>query len=341
MDPLNRNVTEALRSWRIQLEAGINTQEALELAGRTCPHDAEMCFRRAARRAAEGDDIKSVLSELSTLLPEGERATIAAGWSAGRAEAALDSVVAQRLLWFESRRRIMLKMIWPLVALLIASFVAPVPGLAKGNYGLMAYLIMVAVPIATFGVAAILGSVFLRNRALERVWNADGTPRAASSFDQLMLQLPLCSHIEVQRSLAEFGSLLSNLISAGVPISQGLQVAARTMRNGSYRESVVRMSNDTADGRAFTAAMRDESEALWPREFSAAMGVAERAGTLDATLAHMAANARERYTRAVEQFSDWLPRVLYGIIAMFIIWNIIMMGLEYFRTLGEFMKEIP
>lgn len=341
LDPLDKHVTEALRSWRIQHEAGIGVSEALLLASQVCGPAGRGCFQRASKLAADGAEIDGVLKALEPVLPEGERATIAAGWLAGRAEAALDSVVSLRALCNESRKRIFTKLLLPAATLLIASIVAPLPGLFMEKYGVMGYLALAFTPLCVALGLAIFGTMFFRKRALERVWNPDGTPKPATSLDRTMLKIPLLAHVELQRSLAEFGALLSNLLNAGVPINRALQISARAMRNGCFRESVARLSEQTAQGRGFTVALRMESQELWPREFAAAVDVGERTGNLDAALARLAATARERYTRAIELAAEWLPKIIYGVVALFVIAAIFMLATSYMNLLNDLMKNVP
>ena len=337
MDPLDKYVTEALRSWRIQHEAGIGVSEALTLASGLCRREGRECFQRASKLAADGAEIDGVLKALEAVIPEGERATIAAGWLAGRAEAALDSVVSLRELCHASRKRIYTRLLWPAASLFITSFVAPLPGFFMEKYGVAVYFALALTPLCLALGLAVFGTLFFRKRALERVWNPDGTPKPATPLDRTLLKIPLFAHVELQRSLAEFGALLSNLLNAGVPINRALQITARAMRNGCFRESVARLSDQTAQGRGFTVALRMESQELWPREFSAAVDVGERTGNLDAALARLADTARERYTRAIELAAEWLPKIIYGVVALFVITMIFMLATSYLKILNDFM----
>lgn len=340
MDPLNRRVTEALAAVKTQLEAGISATEAFELASVVCGGEAGIYFERAGQRAAQGHGIEAMLNELSPALPEAERATISAGWNAGRAESAFQSVVLQRELWYGARKRVINKLILPAATLLIATMVAPLPGLVLGYYGIFTYMLLAGTPLMIAGVLLFLTLRFLRKRALERVSKDDGSPLPASSMDRTLLMIPICARIESQRSLAEFGTLLANLINAGLPIAQALLLAARAMRNGCYRESVVRVSYGTAEGHAMTAAIHEEPASLWPREFVAAVAVGERSGTLDSTLQRLANEARENYVRTVERLAEWVPRLIYGCVALFVIACIFILALRLVGIYDGLLKGI-
>lgn len=340
MDPLDKYVTEALRSWTIQLEAGIDAAEGLQLASGICRGEARGCFEKAATAARNGLDIKQMMAALAPVMPEGERATITAAWGAGRAESGLKSVIEQRELWDATRKKIAGKLVLPAGTLVLAALIAPLPGLVIGYYGIPVYFALAGTPILTAIALAVVGITFFNKRALEKVWNDDGTPRPASGTDKTLLAIPLCAHIEVQRSLAEFGSILANLIGAGVPISLGLELSARAMRNGCYRESVARQSRVTEGGHPFAAAMGAEPERLWPREFTGAVAVGEKSGALEETLKRLSGVARERYMRAIEHVAEWTPKLIYGCVALFVIACIFMLAFGYLNMLNDLMKGI-
>jgi type IV pilus assembly protein PilC len=337
IDTLDPVVTEALRSWRVQLEAGIASAEALEMSGGLLRGVGRACFHQASARTAKGDGITTVLDALSPVLTPSERAILAAGWGAGRIEPTIDALVRQRELWRDARRRIAAKLMLPIATLVVAAFVAPLPMLFAEGGSIVMYFIYVAIPLVLASALAVAAMVFVHMRATARVFNADGTPVPASGVDKLLLSVPLIAYLERLRCLAEFGEVLSHLLGAGAPIVQALESTAGAVRNGCYREEIVRLSRDAAKGFSFSTSMGEEPGELWPREFTAAVTVGERAGELDRTLARLAKEAREAYTRGIEQFAEWLPRFIYGLVALFVIWNIIRVAMVYVKALNDAM----
>ena len=340
VDILDHSVTEALRSLRIQHASGISVEVSLTTCANMCTAPSgRNCFLEAAKRAQQGDSIESLMEALSPLLSESERATVAAGWNGGRIEAVLDSVVHQRELWYAARRRIRAQMIMPVVVLFIASFVAPLPGFIQ-NGSMTKYLISALVPLAIcfFGwqwLAKVLWS-----RPAERGAGAlKGPPAPPTSMDGYKMRIPIMAAIERNRCLAEFSSCLSNLLAAGVPITSALETCSRAMSNGLYREAVAKAAEITKSGNLLTTALFPAE--LWPTEFVAAVNVGEKSGTLDETLARYADHARESYIRAVDAFAEWLPRIIYGIIALFVIYQIFSMFSEfYIKPINDALKGI-
>jgi len=307
IDSLDRSVTEALRAWRVQHSAGLDVVQSLTSCATLCSDTAAgACFRRAALRATEGDGIPGLLGELRPMLSEAERAVIAAGWHSGRVEAVLDSVVVQRELWAQARSTIRSRLILPLIMLLMASLLAPLPALIAGTGSFTDYIINALTPL---GIAFIVWRVI------------DGALAARTpGLDSFMLTAPLISRVEKQRCLSEFASTLSLLVGAGTSVSSALEICARAASNSLYRAELLRCEKIVAQGNPISSAMRPGN--LWPHECISMIQIGEKSGTLDDALARMGKHYREEYSRAIEAFAAWLPRFMYALVALFVMFQI-------------------
>jgi type II secretory pathway component PulF len=337
VDTLDHSVTEALRALRVQHASGIAVEQSLATCATVCSAGSSRdCFLEAASRAKKGESIESLMDALSPLLSDTERATVVAGWNGGRIEAVLDSVVAQRELWYSSRRHIRAQMIMPVLVLVIASFVAPVPAFIAGQLGIIGYVASALTPL----VLCFVGWTFLA----KVLWGAKPVsfggpkepPAPPTSSDDYKLRLPVISVVERNRCLAEYSSCMGNLISAGVPITQALETCARAMSNGVYRQAVMRSAEVTRGGNLLSTSLFPTD--IWPLDFVAAVRVGEQSGKMDEVLLRYADSARENYVRAIDAFAQWLPRVIYGVIALFVIYNIFKLAGVYIGILDSAMK---
>ena len=313
IDPLDRSVTEALRAWRVQHNAGIDVTSTLTSCATLCSTlEAKATFQNAAQQTQTGGDIGGILNALRPTLSEAERAVISAGWQSGRVESVLDAVVEQRELWSAARSKIRSQLVLPFFILLFASFVAPVPAFIAGRIGFGGYVLSAGTPLLV---------AYFAWRLLERTMAT-----RSSKLDALLLEIPLLSRLEKSRCLSDFASVLSILISAGTSISIALEVCARAASNSLYRADIERFAIIVKGGNPLSSAMR--TGALWPHEFIAAIEVGEKSGTLDASLARLGKQLRERYSDSVEQLAAWLPRILYGLVALFVIIQIAMLVMQ-------------
>ena len=320
-DPLDHSVTEALRGWQVQYDAGIPPSEALHLAATVCRAlDARAAFAEAAQRAARGADAAELLAALEAVLPEGERAVLAAGFRNGRLDAALGSVVAKRELWHATRAKIRARLALPGIILLLAAFTIPLPGLVLGG-SVGAYALSVAAPLAVAFAAWSLAGAAVRARMGSRVQGAQAAPAPASGLDRLLLNLPVVAGLERARNLGESAGLLADLLGAGVVLSEALATCARAAPNGEYRADLCRVAQQVLGGRPLTESLAPGR--LWPADFCAALAVAERAGALEETCRRLGRQWREQYAAAIEQLGEWLPRLLYALIVLFVLWGIL------------------
>jgi type II secretory pathway component PulF len=321
IDPLDPFVTEALRAWLVQYEAGIAPSEALRLAGTVCrSHTAQAAFADGAQRAARGSDAAEVLAVLAAVLPESERAVLAAGFKSGRLDAALGSVIGKRELWHATRAKIRARLALPGIVLLMAAFIIPLPGLVLGG-SMWIYVLSVAAPLAVAGAVWHLAGAAARARIASPVQEGQAVPAPVSRLDGLLLNLPVVAGLERARNLGESAGLLADLLGAGVVLSEALATCARTAPNGEYRGDLSRMAQQVLTGTPLAQALTPGR--LWPADFCAALAVGEHAGALEETARRLGRQWREQYAADVEQLGEWLPRLLYALVVLFILWGIL------------------
>ncbi len=324
-DTLDHSVTEALRALRVQHASGVSVEASLNTCATVCTSSyGKEAFLEAAQRAKKGESIESLMDAMSQVLSETERATVIAGWNGGRVEVVLDSVVAQRELWYSARRRIRAQMILPVLVLFIAAFVAPLPGFIAGQIGFIGYMLSAFTPLVICFIGWRFLAKVLWGRAPDGAFRGPNAPPAPpTSADEYKMKIPVLNSVERNRCLAEYASCLGNLIAAGVTISQALDTCARAMSNGLYRQAVARSSEVVRGGNLLTTSLFPTE--LWPQDFVAAVRVGEQSGKLDEVLLRYADHARENYERAIEAFAQWLPRIVYGIISLYVIYQILSM----------------
>jgi type IV pilus assembly protein PilC len=115
-----------------------------------------------------------------------------------------------------------------------------------------------------------------------------------------------------------------------------LQTCARAADNGLYRQAIASCAAVTQNGNLLSSSMTNTE--LWPPEFVNAVDVGEKTGKLDEVLARYSDQARDNYVRAVETFAQWLPKILYGLVCLFVIYNIFKLALGYVNMLNQAMS---
>lgn len=318
IDPLDESVTAALRAWQVQHGAGLSVAQTLESCATLCRTElARDCFRAASKRAADG--VEAMLGALRPVLSAAELALLAAGWEGGHVEQVLAGMTARRELWAQARRQMRSRLVLPLAMLLVAALVAPLPALFAGG-GILAFLFSALAPLAVAFLLWRAGVSLLQARARRR----EAPVIEELPADRTLLGLPVVGEMERQRNLAEFAGLLGLLSGSGLPLSAALVACARAAPSSVYGQAIMRCAEGVGKGLPLSSALRDES--VWPAPFAASVVIGEKSGTLDETLLRLGNEAREEYGRAVEKLSEWLPRIVYCLVALFVIVQIFMLA---------------
>ena len=331
MDPLNPSVTDALAAWRLQLDAGLPLARSLQAAGRICKlRPARRLFERAADAAQRGEGFDSILEALSPIVTYPERMILSAGWTGGRVDDAFSSVLARRELLFRTRRSIRSGLILPGIVLVAACLIAPLPALLLGGT-MSEYLVPALTPLAVAGAICVGAVVAARWRSAR--WSrlpADAPPPPPTFVDRLLLTLPVAGGIERWRNLAEFGLLLSAMLEAGYGMIEALRLCARTAPNGLYRHAIQRCAQAVADGQPLSQAVA--ASPLWPDAWVAHIEVAETSGKFDDVLRRIGADAQEQYAQRVLLLGQWLPRIVYGLVSLYVVMQIMQLSSQIPRS---------
>jgi len=333
-DPLDPHVTEALNAWRVQEEAGVALEKTLAVAARSCRSQAaQACFLEAGKRAAAGAQPVKLVAALKPVLPPSERAVLAAGFRSGRLDRMLAYLVGKREMWRKARSQIRAKMVLPAAILVAAAVIAPLPFLVLGG-SLSVYVAIVGFPLAVAFVLwrAVAGMI----RARQFADGAGENPAPESGVDRVLLTIPFIARLERLANLSEFTAVLGHLIGAGVLLSEALTVCARVLPNGRYRSAATRLADVIHSRRPLGEALA--ADPLWPHEMSTALSTAEQTGTLEEGCLRLTIAYREDYQRAVDQLADWLPRLLYVLVALFVIVGIVIGVLSIIGMYGSLLN---
>lgn len=313
-DPLDPSLTEALRAWHVQHDAGIGAADALRTSAKVCSSTgARACFEAAAQAVDCGEPPERMLEALAPILSAGERAVLAAGWKSGRVDAVMEGVLKNRELWAQTRREIRARLALPAVVLLGASIIAPIPALIAGGT-LSAYAISALAPLLLAAILYLAVSSALHAQARRGI-------ASPSVLDRVLLNLPLAGRLERLRNQSLCASLLAQLLDAGVLLSQALELCARVLPNGVYREELARLATHVRKGEPLGTALR--ANGLWRDEFSTLVHTGEAAGRLDENLRRHGVQLREQYAFEIGQFAAWLPRLIYALVVAFILLNLL------------------
>jgi type IV pilus assembly protein PilC len=114
-------------------------------------------------------------------------------------------------------------------------------------------------------------------------WRANkNSPKVRAAIDPIKLRLPVFGGLNKKIVIARFSRNLSNMIGAGVPILQGLQIAGEVSGNYVVESAVNRVAESVRKGDTIADPLANE--AVFPSMVSQMVAVGEDAGSLEIML---------------------------------------------------------
>jgi type IV pilus assembly protein PilC len=112
------------------------------------------------------------------------------------------------------------------------------------------------------------------------------TPQGLYYTDKIMLNLPIFGQVLRKIGVARFTRTLGTLISAGVPILDGLSITARTSGNAVIERALMGVRKSIEEGRTVVDPLRESG--VFPNMVTQMIGVGEATGAMDSMLQKIA-----------------------------------------------------
>lgn len=317
------------------IAAGLPIEEALNAVAQQSEKQHVRALVMGIRsRVLEGHALASALGEYPRSFNDMYRSTVAAGEQSGHLDKVLDSLADYQERQFESTRDVEMALLYPVVLTLLAFgivgalMVYVVPDMVSviENSGQTLptstrFLIAASETIRDFwwliGVIVIAGIVLARRLLAE--------PRVRERWDQQKLGLPLISRITRGSSAARYANTLSILSSSGVPLVEGMRIAANVVTNMWLRRKLIDATQRVSEGGSLRSAL--EAVGYFPPMLLHMVGSGEASGELDTMLGRVAhyqqAEVSRIVTTIVRLFEPLMLLVMGGVV-MFIIMAILL-----------------
>ena len=154
----------------------------------------------------------------------------------------------------------------------------------------------------------------------------------------LQLTLPLIAPWVIRRQSKEFLLILGLMLDAGVPILEALPKAANTIKNALLAERVRQAGYSIQEGCSLTNAL------MQIKELSSItlqiIAVGEQSGKLATSLLHFAKLEAEAISLQEEMLAQWLPRLIYTTITIWMVYSIISAYQAYFSLLDKTLSNL-
>lgn len=295
------------------LHAGLPLEEALLAMSRQAESlRMRQVLSTVRSRVMEGHALAASLAEFPRAFPPLYRATVAAGEHSGHLSAVLQRLADHTDSSYAAHQRVRLALLYPsllvLVTVLMVTglmiFVVPqVVTVFEGQGQMLPWLTRALMALSEFvlhwglwtalGLAA-LGGVVLR--WLRR-------PGPALALDHRLLHLPLLGRLARGSNSARYASTLSTLTSSGVPLVEGMRIAAQVLSNRWLQRQAEQATQAVSEGSSLHRAL--ERCGYFPSMMVHMIASGELSGELDQML--------ERVAQQQQREFDGLMATLIGL----------------------------
>jgi general secretion pathway protein F len=277
------------------------------MVGGDLPPSTRRTLAQTASALARGMNIAEAGEKNGVWLPWEARA-ISAAAAAGRLESLFASLSAHYAGRSKLFQRIKSRLVFPLLILLLASFVAPFPALFQGAIGPGGYLLRaIGPPVLLYCSLRLLVFAYRRQSANE----------TGAAWARLMLAIPVFGGLlaRQQRRDGLFGLLL--LLEAGVPILEALPLAGQGVADPLLRGRYLAAARALTDQRSSAAEILEQYGLVGDPGAAALFVSGEAAGRLDEVIRHQLRQWDSQLELQWDTLAEWLPRLIYAAIAGF------------------------
>jgi type II secretory pathway component PulF len=313
------------------VSAGIGVMPALEQLQR---HPPGRSFREPLQQLqaelVQGCTFADSLRQLGAWLPEFDIALIDAGERSGRLDACF------RLLanYYNDRasvtKKVIGQLIYPvgLVHMAVLVFMIVLP-FAKSQFN-------ASIPLLLFKAALMLAPLYLITALILYATQSQHGEKWRALMESLLRPIPLLGTARRFLAIARLAAALEALISAGVNIIQAWDLAANACGSPALRRAVASMKLQVVAGRTPAEVLREHSQ--FPELFANLYHSGEVSGKLDETLKRLYTHYQEEGTYKLNAFAQWMPRLIYGLVALLVAYYVIQFWTGYFNQISNITK---
>lgn len=277
----------------------------------------------------EGKSVASSITEHCGAFSDAlEFALIDAGERSGRLGDAFSHLSRYFEAWNMGVKQAIGAMIYPLVLAHLGIVLPELPTFVTATMEDKPYSLgSIFMPLAILWL--ILLSLFLLWRWLSRL----GAESAA--VDRWLGCIPLIGSVRRHWALARFSQVFHACLLASMRMTETMELAGSASHSGLLRHASRDAAQRIAAGETISGSLADVHG--FPLVFVHGIATAEETGTLDHEMNRWAAAETIEASDAVQRAAQWLPKVAYGIVVLYVAYRIIGMMAGYY---GGMMKQM-
>lgn len=297
------------------LHAGVDIRRAVPSAAagsRRMKAAAEAVGERVARGASLAD----AMAGYPRAFPRADVRMFAVAEETGR----IAEICKDLAAWYAFKRKlvriVIAGVVYPFVMIHIAALILPLLGLVLGKYGLPGFLLRAIGTLAIFYVP--IGLLYL----LYRAGGGDHPLRAV--LDRVMLRVPVLGGALRDLAVSRFCRSYHAMMEAGAKADASCEAAARLCGNRLMQARFIGGATTAAKGRAVYEGFSRQL----PVDFRVAWENGEESGRLAETVERLANEFTDRAEFSFGLVAAWIPRMIYGLIALYFVFSILRLAMS-------------
>ncbi len=270
----------------------------------------------------EGSALADALAEHPRVFSDLYQGMVRAGESSGALELVLHRLADYVEGQMELRNQITNAMIYPMLMLgmsaivtgiLLVKVIPTITGLLQDLNQPLPTSTLIVIAASDFLrqwwailVATFVGVVLVLNRLIQ-------TERGRLAWDRLRLRLPLIGRVVRHVAIARFARTLSTLLSGGLRIVQGLEIAKAVAANAVIRRAIEDAQQAITRGATVAGPLRQSGE--FPSMVTHMIAVGEASGELDTMLGKVASTYDELVSNSLNRLTAMMGPILLVFVA--------------------------
>ncbi|MFN2281629.1 MAG: type II secretion system F family protein [Anaerolineales bacterium] len=151
------------------------------------------------------------------------------------------------------------------------------------------------------------------------------TTRGRRQLAHILLKMPVIGPVNTNGNTARFSRTLSTLLSAGLQLTESMELTGQTIQNVVLREEIDSLQEETLQGRGIATPLAGSK--YFPKMLSQVVRVGEETGSLDSQLITLASYYEEEVDRSLDTLTSLLEPgmvIFVGLIVAFVAISVIM-----------------
>lgn len=313
------------------VQAGLTLDDALRSVAQQAEKDASRRLLTAVRaRVVEGYSLAQSLADYPRAFPPLYRATVAAGERAGHLDLVLNRLADYTEATQDTRRKVQGALIYPIILTVLSLLIVigmltyVVPDIVKvfDNQGqqlpALTRGLMWVSDVVRLHFAKILLALLLAGWL---GWRALQDPGRRLRWHGFLLRVPVVGKLIRDAQSARFVSTLAILTRSGVPLVDGLRIAAEVVDNLPMRQAVEQATLRVTEGGRLAPAL--EQSRLFPPMMINMLASGEASGELDDMLARTGSMQEKALTASISTlvslFEPMMLLLMAGVVLLIVL----------------------